>query len=399
MQLSTLTRVATLVIASLSWSMAFATPVDVAALQRVADDYVASHRQDEYVSALSLSVWLPDAKTPVTVHAGSAAYDTFIPLTNDSQYQIGSITKSYITAIILQMEGEGRYHFSIDDPLEKFLPEYSQWQGVTIRQLMNMTSGIPSYSNDENFANTFLDNPYRDMSPTELVGFVAQQSLLFKPGTQWDYSNTNYLLLGMIIEKLTGHSLTDEINHRLIAPLHLTHTIYAPFKPTPDLLKQMVHGYSYRRTDDTSRLPLGLDVTNFSLSWAGAAGAIVSNAEDVAKWAKALYTPGVVLNAAQWAKLTQIVSMRTGQPMTTPTQQDPAGFGMGIGYGFFPGIGKAVYTYEGMTFAGRGFYIEDPATGLVIAGTLNSSLEVKDDHYTSLLAAVYQLVTQDHGSV
>lgn len=399
MRLTNLTRLVTLFLTCTVWTTSFARPINTDALQKLANDYVTAHRDDEYVSALSLSIWIPDSKSPINIYAGSKTRDSFIPVTKDSQFQIGSITKSFITAIVLQMEGEQQYHFSIDEPIEKFLPQYTKWQGVTIRQLMNMTSGIASYTNEDAFVTTYLSNPYREISPTELVDVVAQKPLLFKPGTQWDYSNTNYILLGMLIEKLSGHTLTDEINHRLIAPLHLTHTIYAPFNPTQAMLKNLVNGYSFRRSDNSNDLPVGQDVTLYSLSWAGAAGAIVANAEDVAKWAKALYTPGVVLNDTQWKKLTQLVSIRTGQPLPAPTQEDPAGFGMGIGFGLFPVINKYVYTYEGMTLAGRGFYLAEPTTGIVIAGTLNSSLEVKDDHYTELLAAVYQLVTQDRPSV
>lgn len=399
MRLTNLTRLAALFLTCTVWATAFAKPVNTQALQKLADDYVAAHHDDEYVSALSLSIWMPDAKSPINIYAGSKSRESVLPVTQDTQFQIGSITKSFITAIVLQMEGEQQYHFTINDPIEKFFPEYSKWQGVTIRQLMNMTSGIPSYTNEDAFVIDYLNHPYHDLSPTELINVVAQKPLLFKPGTQWDYSNTNYILLGMLIEKLSGHTLTDEINHRLISPLHLTHTIYAPYNPTEVMLKNLVNGYSFRRSDNSNGMPLGLDVTLYSLSWAGAAGAIVANAEDIAKWAKALYTPGVVLNDTQWKKLTELVSIRTAQPLPKPTENDPAGFGMGIGFGLFPVINKYVYTYEGMTLAGRGFYLAEPTTGIVIAGTLNSSLEVKDDHYTELLAAAYQLVTQERPSV
>lgn len=365
-----------------------ANPLDVNSLQSLAKDYLRKHQRDEHISAVGLTAAIV-GQPPVSVYAGSTQYDYPLPLvTEDSLFQIGSVTKSFIAAIVLQLEEDPRYHFSLDDPFDTILPEYSQWHGATIRQLMNMTSGIPSYSDDETFFRLMLDKPYRNWYPAEIVAFVYDQPLLFKPGTKWNYSNTNYLLLGMMIERLTGHSLNDEIKQRLIKPLGLDHTVYAPYRPVFSLLRHMVHGYAYRKTEGQD-IPLGLDVTRYSISWAGAAGAMVSTAADEAKWVQALFTPDKVLSRPQFDKLTQLVSIKTGRPLKHLTKKDPVGFGMGIRYGYFYGIKKPVYTYEGMTLASRGFYLYEPDSKAVVAATLNSSVEEKDDHYGDLLRDAY----------
>src|SRR4029079_16510385 len=117
------------------------------------------------------------------------------PVNEQTLFQIGSITKSFVSAIILQLEADPTYHFSINDKLGKFFPEYPKWQDVTIKQLMNMTSGIPSYSNSEVFFEKYSADPYYDSTYQDMLNMVKDQDVLFKPGKQWDYSNTNYILM------------------------------------------------------------------------------------------------------------------------------------------------------------------------------------------------------------
>ena len=221
-----------------------------------------------------------------TIYSGNTEILDKQPINSSNLYQIGSITKSFIAVIILQLEAAPKYHFNIDDKLSVYLPQYAEWGDVTIRQLLNMTSGIPDYLADDTYLQDLTNNPYKQWLPEEQISYVAKKSLLFPPGTKWNYSNTNYILAGLIINKLTGHTVEEEINKRFLAAhnssqLHFKNTFYVSHQYPTHIISRMVHGYRFGGNIGKF-IPLKTDITNFSLSYAGAAGAIVSNTEDVA---------------------------------------------------------------------------------------------------------------------
>jgi len=197
---------------------AMATPDDgalPAALRTDLEKYLASRRTVEHISALSLSVKLPGKAPNINVTAGTTRYDGGAAVTAGNLFQIGSNTKAFTAVTILQLEAEGR--LTINDTVGKWLPQYPAWKDITVERLLNMTSGIPTYDNVQAMLVAYAANPTRDWSPAELIAYVYPTTEGAPPPTTgWSYSNTNYLLAQLIIEKASGHSYATELRRRFL---------------------------------------------------------------------------------------------------------------------------------------------------------------------------------------
>lgn len=361
-----------------------------AALSADLQQYLASRRTIEHISALSLSVKLPGEASNINVTAGTTRYDGGAPVAPANLYQIGSNTKAFTAVAILQLEAEGR--LTIRDAVGKWLPQYPAWKDVTIEQLLDMTSGIPTYDNVPAMQAAYAANPTRDWSPAELIAYVYPTTKgAPPPPTGWSYSNTNYLLAQLIIEKASGHSYADELRRRFFAnpALHFAATYYRGHLYPPSVAKRMVAGYFASKDADNAGLqPLyGKDVRDFSLSWAAGAGGIVSMPEDVARWSRALYVGGL-LKAQQRRELMRTVSQKTGAPIDDVTVDDPHGFGLGVVHAFVPSMGK-FWFYQGETLGYRMVYAWLPHSDVVFAAGINSQPDAKEDQAGKLMEAVY----------
>src|SRR5947209_18237289 len=187
---------------------------DIVSAQRRADldAYLQERGAAEHISAASLSVNLPGSRSTIDVTAGTTTFRGSGPVRPDSVWEIGSNTKAFTSVLMLQLEAEHR--LSVDDSLGKWLPQYPQWRDVPIRRLLNMTSGIPTYDDTPAWYADYAANPHTYFSKERLVGYV-----LNAPATSgYSYSNTNYVLAEMIIEKVTGHSYQDQLYRRIIEP-------------------------------------------------------------------------------------------------------------------------------------------------------------------------------------
>lgn len=193
--------------------------------------------------------------------------------------RVASITKTFVGTVALQFVDEGK--FALDDKITKYLPQYEKYSDVTIKMLLNMTSGIRDYSTEEDFPIYLLTNLNRAATPEELVGLVYDKDFLFTPGTyQHGYSSTNTILLGMILEKVSDAKISDLIQDRIITPLNLQNTFFATSTAMPH--SNVLHGYySY------SGLTFDF-LTATDPSWAWAAGAMVSDIYDLAIWLQTL---------------------------------------------------------------------------------------------------------------
>ncbi|MDQ3587397.1 MAG: beta-lactamase family protein [Actinomycetota bacterium] len=192
--------------------------------------------------------------------------------------RIASVTKAYGGAIALQLVGRGA--LSLDAPVESSLPDLpSRWRGVTLRQLLGHTSGVPDYGTSPEFARQLEAEPRKRRSPRELVNFVADRPLEFPPGSRYEYSNTENIVVGLLIEAVTRRSFARALRDRIFRPLRLRRTRY----PSGFLLRRpFVHGYLV----DPPMAPD--DVTTFaSASVAGASGAIVSTPSEMNRFMRA----------------------------------------------------------------------------------------------------------------
>ncbi|MBT3219803.1 MAG: beta-lactamase family protein [Proteobacteria bacterium] len=244
----------------------------------------------------TLAVYVPDEGTWAAAR-GYANYDEGIAAETDSRFGVGSITKTFVSSVILQLETEGE--LSIDDKVTAWLPEETQWNMVTLRDLLGHTSGIDDFIDELDL----VVDLSRYWTGDELVALVANKPLLFKPGTDYEYSNTNYVLLGVIIERVTLNYWRDEVRTRLIEPLNLDRT-HLP-GDGEYIEDWIVHGY-------IGSQGIFLDVSESSHpSTAGAAGEMVSCTEDLLTWMAALYG-GEVLEPEQLQAMTTEESPRMG---------------------------------------------------------------------------------------
>jgi D-alanyl-D-alanine carboxypeptidase len=202
------------------------------------------------------------------------------PARAGDRFRIGSVTKSFVATLVLQLVGEGRLR--LDDNLERWLPGLiPNGEQITVRQLLNHTSGLYNYTDN-------LPEPPRRFRPRELVAIATGHRPLFAPGARFSYSNTNYILAGLLVERVTGQRLAGQLEQRIFQPLGLDDTELPAIERR--IAGAHVRGYAppdqgWQVTDGPARL---VDVTEMDTSWGWAAGAMVSTTADLARFYQAL---------------------------------------------------------------------------------------------------------------
>ena len=189
-----------------------AEPTQVERVQATLDSWLVARAPIEKVTGIAAYISFGVAGPAIEAFAGKVSRDpTARPVDQDALYQTGSTSKSFTVAVILQLEAAGK--LSIYDTLGKWLPEYPAWKDVTIRQLLNMTSGIPNYSETEWMSRVWAKEPMRALTLKELVDAVYPSATNQLPVSKgYHYSNTNYVLAAMIAEKASGKSFTDLVH-------------------------------------------------------------------------------------------------------------------------------------------------------------------------------------------
>jgi D-alanyl-D-alanine carboxypeptidase len=340
--------------------------------------YLQARGAAEHISAGSVSMNLPDRRPTIDVSAGTTTLGGSVPVRPDSVWQIGSNTKAFTSVLLLQLEAEHR--LSIDDPLGRWLPQYPQWRDVTIRRLLNMTSGIASYDLMPAWYADYAADPHTYFSPERMVGYV-----LDAPATSgYSYSNTNYVLAEMIIERVTGDSYQNQLYRRIIDPLGLCDLYYRPDVYPASVTSREPAGYFFVNGFPMPQL-LGRDVSRDTLSWARGAGGIISTTSDMTRWERALYG-GRLLPPQQQAELESLVSTTTGQPIARTSSTDPEGYGLGIAQATGEELGT-FWFYEGGTLGFRTVHVYFPDSGVIFAIGLNSI--TADDQIGTLVTSLY----------
>ncbi len=207
---------------------------------------------------------------------------------NNTIYQIGSITKQFTATVILKLQEEGK--LSLKDNLNKYFPEFKYAGKITLENLLAHTSGIYNYTNDIDAEDSaIVCNPINKKLVTDIL---FRHKPAFKPGIQFQYSNSNYYLLGLIIEKVTGKSYEQNVRDIIFTPLQMDHSLF-DFKNSPDT--NIATGY--RTINDTSQIEATAYRWDSTVSYA--AGAIFSTTSDIYKWAKAICSKKI-LSADSW---------------------------------------------------------------------------------------------------
>jgi len=203
--------------------------------------------------------------------------------------RIGSITKTFVATLILQLVDESK--IGLDDNLAKYYPNYPNGANITIRQMLDMTSGIPDYLADPLIGASFDFYRSNKFTPQEIYEATMSLTPTFEPGKGWHYSNGNYNILGMLVEKITGNKLEDDLNSRIIKPLGLTNT-YLP--TAPDISGDHASGYM---TDTVTGNKVNVTIMEPSITWA--AGGMISDFSDLKIYMKALYDGTLVSKQTQ----------------------------------------------------------------------------------------------------
>src|SRR5437763_743274 len=271
--------------------------------------YLNARRVAEHISALSLAVSFPGRRPSINLAVGSTRYQGGRPISLNNLWQIGSNTKAFTAVMVLQLEAERK--LSIYDRLGRWLPQYPAWRGITIKQLLNMTSGIQDVLARPAFLRAYAAAPNQVFSGKRLVSYVV--GLPRKTG--WLYSNTNYVLAQMIIERVTHDSYADQLRRRIIVPLGL-HNLFSGANRYPrSVIARLPAGYYHIPPEALPELSsqFAKDQSRYPVA-APASGGIVSSPEDLAKWDRALFA-GRELPRKQQRELKSLVSEKTGKPI------------------------------------------------------------------------------------
>jgi D-alanyl-D-alanine carboxypeptidase len=299
-----------------------------------------------------------------TTTIGTRTFRGSEPVQVDDHIRIGSVTKTWTGTVVLQLVDEGALR--LDDPIATYRPDVPNGQNITIEQLLTMRSGLGNYSTSYELNRTQDTAPETVFTPEELLAIGLAEPPEFPPGEGFFYSNTNYVLLGRIIEQITGNPLETEFDRRILTPLGMT---ASSFPTTSSALPAPhPHGYTYGtnvETIDTNVLSpekqaaaragtlAPLDVTYGNPSWAWSAGAGISTTDDLATYVQALVGGGLLSDAMQAARLD---SIRAVDPA------DPQGAGYGLALARF----GPFYGHTGELPGFNTFAAYDPERGITI---------------------------------
>ncbi|WP_371656289.1 MULTISPECIES: serine hydrolase domain-containing protein [unclassified Streptomyces] len=335
-------------------------------LQAKLDKAVRDVMKKAGIPGVQVGLWMPGKGSYVRAF-GVADKRTGAPMTDDMRIRIGSETKTFTATAVLELVDDGKV--GLDDPISKYIKGVPNGNHIAVRDLLDMRSGLFSYSADDAFIKAFLTNPDRPFTPKELLAYAFKHPNQFPPGSKFQYCNTNYILLGLLVEKMTGENLRDVIEHRVLRPSHLDHTLFPKAAEFP---RPHAHGYTNQTL--TGKVA---DATHWNPSWGWAAGAMISDLHDLKHWAKDLAT-GTLLSPATQAKRLKVL----------PTGVPGAGYGLGIfNVNGWTGHNGSLPGYESLTI-----YLPEQKATLV--ALLNTDILYKGEEPSTVLGkAITSIVT------
>jgi len=353
-------------------------------LQNTIQQYLSQYKNIYHLSAIQLSILLPDSTTPRDYVVGTQEFGEQKLATTTMMTQWGSITKEYTNMLIFKLANDGK--FKVTDNLGKIFPEHfvknakdnwpTSWKKVTLIQLMNMTSGIPAY------APTVTDNSILqikqnsmenlvNIAKTETYHCVFSQGC-FPVGSAYFYSNTNYIILGLIVEKYTGESFGNVINHTILEPFKQknssAHVYYITQNLPKEILDNMIHGYFNNKIGIAPHLPkTWVDVTNFNLSYIASAGALIGDMDTLVKLTDAFYHNQLIAPASELEQNAVLPS--NGKIVTNVKKQcikNGGCYAMGVRILYVHHDGVIFY-YQGGLLGYNAIYFWIPSEKVIIA--------------------------------
>ncbi|MEV0993068.1 serine hydrolase domain-containing protein [Streptomyces sp. NPDC049949] len=338
------------------------------AVARQLDDAVLKVMSQAKIPGVMVSLSAP-GKGSYVRSFGVADKATGRPIRTDMYMRIGSETKTFTVTALLQLVDQGKV--ALDDPIGKYVSGVPNGDRITLRELAGMRSGLFNYSEDEGFFKALTSNPRRPFTPQELLAYSFKHPVLFEPDAKFYYCNTNLILLGLVVEKQTGQRLNDYINQKVVAPAGLHRTLFpvgAEF-PTP-------HSQGYTDQTATGKTE---DSADWNPSWGWAAGAMISDLDDLKTWAKVVAT-GTLLKPATQAERLKVVDALPG-----------TGYGLGIfNVQGWIGHNGSLPGYQSLTV-----YLPQSKATLVVL--LNTDIAYEGSEPSTLFGeAITKVVTPDH---
>ena len=317
-----------------------------------------------------VGVWSPEGSYIRSFGVADTATGT--PMKTDFYSRIGSVTKTFTVTGVLQLADQGK--LGLDDPIAKFIDGVPQGDKITLRQLARMQSGLFNYTDAKPFQDAFFADPRRPFTTQELLGWAFAEPNTFLPGEGFQYSNTNTILLGLVVEKVSGQPLHDYIRDHISTPLGMSDTMFPTDNAFPDPHAQ---GYTVETADGAETA-----ATDWDPSWGWAAGAMISTLEDMHTWAPALATGRLLTPAMQQQRLQTV-----GAPGLPP--QDGYGLGIFILDGWI-GHNGSIPGYQTVVV-----YLPQKQTTMVIL--INTDIEQQgSEPATTLATAITKELTPGH---
>ncbi len=278
------------------------------------DDFIKSEMRLRHIPGLSLAV-VRNGRVIKARGYGLANSESKAPATPDTVYQIASMTKQFTAAGIMLLVENGTV--SLDEVIDKYLPDLPlTWRGVTVRHLLTHTSGIKDFAD---LADSETERS-KDYTKAQIIALVSGAPLEFRPGEKWNYSNTGYFLLGMIIERVSGKPYEDFLRERILQPLGMADT---RLNDLNEIVPRRAAGYVLRNGHLYNAQPVSPTHTY-------AAGGLLSTAADLAKWDAALYTEKVLRKSSLEQMLTP-ATLNDSQPARNSLFNNYYGFGWFLG--------------------------------------------------------------------
>jgi len=238
-----------------------------------------------------VGIWSPDGDY---VRAfGVADKATGAPMKTDFYSRIGSETKTFTVTAVLQLADQNK--IPLDDPIGRYIDGVPGGDKITVRELARMQSGLCNYSATKGFQDAIAADPHRDYPPKQLLDWAFAEPAVFPPGQGFQYSNTNTVLLGQLVEKVSGQTLPGYLDDHVLTPLGMSHTNFPTSNAFPD-----PHAQGYTDLDGDGKSTVA---TDWNPSWAWSAGAMISTLEDLHTWAPAVATGKLLSPAMQQQRL------------------------------------------------------------------------------------------------
>lgn len=363
----------TMLLFSATWSAGAAAPLSAAQIRQI-DGIAARALAAQHISGIEIGV---GRRGKVLFAQGYGLRDRarHLPVTAQTVFPVGSITKQFTAAAVMLLVSRGKV--DLNARVAHYLPNAPHGTEITVRQLLNQTSGLPDYLENKPLLKAIMTGEDGPHNIASLVALVDGKALHFKPGTKWEYSNTNYALAGMIVSRVSGMPIGQFLKREIFTPQHLDSVQY--LSTTLPVGTDVSRGYNYAKKQFTV-IPV------FSMDWGNAAGAIASNVTGLIKWDNAFFS-GAVIPPADLR-----VATTPPRGIVMERSKDPAN-NLGIGYAFgwvqARAEGRQMIWHNGGLPGARAMNATFPGSGLEVIVLTNATVADPESIALKIARVIY----------